>query len=125
MSQSSGCAPNAMTRSGTSCASSAAAGRSRNRLRRSMLDVSELVFPDRLALLIKRRAAQDREQRADGGALGDVLHLAVLDTRQESLNRIVGDVAAGGYRLRVLGPLVVHHAAARSFDRALGAGELL
>src|SRR5580700_7166008 len=125
ISQSSGCAPKAITRNGASCASSATAGSSRPKPKRSMSDIAELILPNRLALLVQRRTPQDREQGADGRALGDVLHFAVLNAREESLNGIVGDVARGVYGLRVFRAFVVNHARARRFDHALGAGELL
>src|ERR1022692_4631186 len=49
---------------------------------------------------------------------------SLVMSRLEGID-IVGDVAAGGYRLNFLGAFVMHHAAARSFDYALSSGELL
>src|SRR5579871_5164657 len=122
MSQSSGCAPNAITCSGASCASSAAAG-SIARQNRSRSDITELILPDGLAFFVNRRAAKDREQRADGGTFGDVFNLAVLDAGEKRFDGVVGDIARRGYGFGILA-LVMYHAGARGFEDALRPGEL-
>src|SRR5574340_1062541 len=129
LSQSSGCAPKAMTRSLAFCAEAVMAAHATSKAIFNMrrLYIAEFALPGRLPFLVNGRAAEDREQRADRRTLRHVLHVAALHTREETLDAVHGDVALGGHHvavLRVRSPDVLH-AHARGQDHALRPGELL
>src|SRR5579883_687643 len=120
MSQSSGCAPKAITRSLPSCAVASAAPSTNNKRNWNMtgLYLSEFTLPGSLAPGIDRGAPQNREQGADGGALRHVLHLPGLNPRQEAFDAVHGDVALAFDGLAILGPADVNHARPRGQDDA-------
>src|SRR5690242_79803 len=76
-------------------------------------DVAEFAFPRGFAILVDRRAAEDREESTDCRPFRDIFDLAVQDASEEALDGIVGDVALRFDGVYVARTTVMDHALAR------------